>query len=68
MEILQQIIDMDKSASARVEMAVEEERRLSDESGEKSSKAFEETQANTQKEKKRSHYKHYRNGNFLLFI
>ena len=45
MEILQQIIDMDKSASARVEMAVEEEQRLSDESGEKSSKAFEETVA-----------------------
>lgn len=32
--ILQQIINMDKSAAARVELAVGEERRLSDESGE----------------------------------
>ena len=34
MEILQQIIDMDKAAAARVNAAIEEERRLSDESGE----------------------------------
>ncbi len=41
MEILQQIIEMDKAAAKRVEMAVEEERRLSDESGEGSAKARE---------------------------
>lgn len=45
MEILQQIIDMDKAAAARVEMAVEEERRLSDESGEGFVKAREEAVA-----------------------
>lgn len=39
MEILQQIIDMDKAAAARVNAAIEEERRLSDESGEGSVKA-----------------------------
>ena len=38
MKILQQIIDMDKIAAKRVEMAVEEERRLSDESGEGSAR------------------------------
>lgn len=38
MDILQQIIDMDKAAAARVSSAVEEERRLSDESGEQSAK------------------------------
>lgn len=42
MDILQQIIDMDKAAVARVEAAVAEERRLSDESGESSAKAREE--------------------------
>lgn len=45
MEILQQIIDMDKAAAARVNDAVEEERRLSDESGEGSAKAREEAVA-----------------------
>ena len=39
MEILQQIIDMDKAAAARVNAAIEEERRLSDQSGESSAKA-----------------------------
>ncbi len=38
MEILQQIIDMDRAAAARAYAAVEEERRLSDESGEQSAK------------------------------
>ena len=38
MEILQQIIDMDRAAAARAYAAVEEERRLSDESGEHSAK------------------------------
>lgn len=38
MEILQQIIDMDKAAAARVASAVDEDRRLSDESGEQSAK------------------------------
>lgn len=41
MSVLQQIIDMDKAAAARVENAVNEERRLSDESGEGSAKARE---------------------------
>ena len=45
MEILQQIIDMDKAAAARVSAAVEEERRLSDESGEGSAKAREDAVA-----------------------
>ena len=45
MSILQKIVDMDKAAAARVEMAVEEERRLSDESGEGSAKVREETLA-----------------------
>lgn len=43
MSILQKIVDMDKAAAARVERAVDEERRLSDESGEGSAKAREET-------------------------
>ncbi len=38
MEILQEIIDMDKAAAARAFSAVEEARRLSDESGEQSAK------------------------------
>ena len=38
MEILQQIIDMDKAAAARAYTAIEEARRLSDESGEQSLK------------------------------
>lgn len=38
MGILQEIIDMDKSAAARVELAVGEEQRLSDELGEGSVK------------------------------
>lgn len=38
MEILQQIIDMDKAAAARAYTAIEEERRLSGESGEQSAK------------------------------
>lgn len=38
MDILQDIIDMDKLAAARAKAAVEEERRLSDESGEQSAK------------------------------
>lgn len=38
MDILQQIIDMDKAAAARAQAAVEEERRLSDESGAQSAK------------------------------
>lgn len=42
MSILQKIIDIDKAAAARVEMAVNEERRLSDESGEGSAKVREE--------------------------
>lgn len=42
MSILQKIVDMDKAAAARAEMAIEEERRLSDESGEGSAKAREE--------------------------
>ena len=41
MEILQEIIKMDKAAAARAEKAVEEERRLSDESGEEAAKARE---------------------------
>lgn len=45
MSILQQIIDMDRAAAARVELAVEEERRLSGESGECSAKAREEAVA-----------------------
>lgn len=45
MEILQQIIDMDKAAAARVNAAVEEERRLSDENGEGSAKMREEAVA-----------------------
>ena len=45
MDILQQIIDMDKAAVARVNAAIEEERRLSDESGEGSAKAREEAVA-----------------------
>lgn len=45
MDILQRIIDMDKAAAARVSAAVEEERRLSDESGEGSAKAREEAVA-----------------------
>lgn len=45
MEILQQIIDMDKAAANRVKMAIEEERRLSDESGEGLTKAREEAVA-----------------------
>lgn len=38
MDILQQIIDMDKAAAARAASAAEEERRLSDESGEQSAR------------------------------
>ena len=38
MEILQEIIKMDKAAAARAEKAVEEERRLSDASGESAAK------------------------------
>lgn len=38
MDILQDIIDMDKAAAARAKIAVEEERRLSDESGDRSAK------------------------------
>lgn len=45
MDILQRIIDMDKEAAARVSAAVEEERRLSDESGEGSARAREEAVA-----------------------
>lgn len=45
MDILQRIIDMDKAAAARVNAAIEEERRLSDESGEGSAKAREEAVA-----------------------
>lgn len=41
MEILQEIIKMDKAAATRTEKAVEEERRLSDESGESTAKARE---------------------------
>ncbi len=41
MSFLQQIIDMDKAAAARVKAAVEEEIRLSGESGEGSAKARE---------------------------
>ena len=41
MDILQQIIDMDKAAAARVSAAIDEERRLSDESGEGSARARE---------------------------
>ena len=41
MEILQQIIGMDKAAAVRAAKAVEEERRLSDESGEEAAKARE---------------------------
>lgn len=37
-EILQQIIDMDKVAAARAYTAIENERRLSDESGEQAAK------------------------------
>lgn len=42
MDILSQIVEMDKAAAARVEMALEEERRLSDESGEGFAKTREE--------------------------
>ena len=45
MDILQQIIDMDKAAAARVNAALEEERRLSEESGEGSARAREEAVA-----------------------
>lgn len=45
MDILQRIIDMDKAAAARVNAALEEERRLSDESGVGSAKAREEAVA-----------------------
>ena len=45
MDILQRIIDMDKAAAARANAALEEERRLSDESGEGSAKAREEAVA-----------------------
>ena len=38
MEILQQIIDMDKAAEARVYAAIEEERRLLNASGDQSAK------------------------------
>lgn len=38
MDILQDIIDMDRAAAARAKAAVDEERRLSDESGERSVK------------------------------
>lgn len=38
MDILQDIIDMDRAAAARAKAAVEEERRLFDESGEQSAK------------------------------
>ena len=38
MEVLQQIIDMDRAAAARAYTAIEEERRLSDESDEQSVK------------------------------
>lgn len=38
MDILQDIIDLDRAAAARTMAAVEEERRLSDESGEQSAK------------------------------
>lgn len=38
MDILQDIIDMDRAAAARAKAAVDEERRLSDESGEQSAK------------------------------
>ena len=41
MDIFQQIIDMDKAAAARVRAAIDEERRLSDESGEGSARARE---------------------------
>lgn len=41
MEILQQIIGMDKAAAARAEKAIEKERRLSDESGEEAAKSRE---------------------------
>lgn len=41
MEILQEIIRMDKAAAARAEKAVERERRLSDESGESTAKVRE---------------------------
>lgn len=42
MDILSQIVEMDKAAAARVNMAIEEERRLSDESGEGFAKTREE--------------------------
>lgn len=38
MDILQDIIDLDRAAAARAMASVEEERRLSDESGEQSAK------------------------------
>lgn len=41
MEILQEIIEMDKAAAARAEKAVEEARRLSGASGEETAKARE---------------------------
>lgn len=45
MDILSQIVEMDKAAAARVNMAIEEERRLSDESGEGFAKTREEAVA-----------------------
>lgn len=42
MDILSQIVEMDKAAAARVDMAIEEERRLSDETGEGFAKMREE--------------------------
>lgn len=38
MDILQDIIDLDRTAAARAKAAVDEEQRLSDESGEQSAK------------------------------
>lgn len=45
MQIIQQIIEMDNAAAARVNAAVEEERKLSDGNGEGSVKAREEAVA-----------------------
>lgn len=45
MDIIQWIIDTDNAAAERVNAAIEEERRLLDESGEGSAKAREETVA-----------------------
>lgn len=53
MEILRQIIEMDKAAAARVERAVEEERKLSGESGEGSAKAREIAVANAKADAER---------------